>query len=192
MRAVVVATTNQGKIREIQEILGSVAEIVVPNDLPLVVEDGTSLMENAYKKAKSAADYLGIEALAEDTGLFVFALDGLPGVRSARYSGPQATDATNREKLLMALEGSHDRRAYFETVICLCKPGQSLEEAQFFVGRCEGNIALEEKGDHGFGYDSIFVPLGVDDRTFAQMSSVEKSQYSHRAKAIKQFANGFA
>lgn len=189
MRCIVIATTNHGKIREIQELLSSVAEILAPQNLPAVVEDGESLVDNAYKKAKSAADYLDIEALAEDSGLFVSALDGLPGVRSARYAGPQATDSTNREKLLFALKDSHDRRAYFVTVVCLCKPGQSPEEAQFFVGRCDGNIALEEKGDNGFGYDSVFIPSEGDGRTFAQMNSVEKSTYSHRAKAIKLFVD---
>lgn len=187
MRRIVVATTNIGKIGEIRELLFAVAEVVAPDGLPVVVEDGTSLAENAYKKARSAADFLDIEAIAEDSGLFVAVLGGMPGVRSSRYFGPNATDAENRQKLLGALGDTTDRAAFFETVICLCGPGQPFEDAAFFSGRCYGEISFEERGEFGFGYDSIFIPTEGDGRTFAQMSSSEKSKYSHRAKAVRQF-----
>jgi XTP/dITP diphosphohydrolase len=189
MRTIILATTNQGKIAEIRELLDGIAEIVLPDNLPNVVEDGSSLAENAYKKAKSAADFLNLEAVADDSGLFVEGINGMPGVHSARYAGNDADDYSNRQKLLAELAEVENRKAYFSTVICLCSPHQAFQEANFFEGRCQGTISWEEIGTNGFGYDSIFVPDDGDGRTFAQMNSAEKAKYSHRARAIEQFKN---
>ncbi|TAN22849.1 MAG: RdgB/HAM1 family non-canonical purine NTP pyrophosphatase [Actinomycetota bacterium] len=184
MIQIVLATTNDAKAREFVGILGETVDIIVPGDLPFVAEDGETLLENAYKKARSAADHLGYEALADDSGLFVDALGGSPGVHSARFAGPDSDDAANRSKLLAMLEDIGDRTAHFETVLCLCAPGAALKDSQYFEGRCEGRIIGREKGAHGFGYDPIFVPSEGDGRTFGEMTANEKSELSHRSKAI--------
>lgn len=186
MREITIATANGGKASELQELLGDVARVVTPHDLPVVEEDGQTLRENAFKKARSAADYLEAEAVADDSGLFVVALGGLPGVRSARFAGERASDGDNREKLLSSLSGKTDRSSYFDTVLCLCAPGQDMSEAEYFEGRCQGKIATVDLGTHGFGYDSIFIPDEGDGRSFGEMDSIEKAQYSHRSKAIFQ------
>ena len=187
MTGIVVATTNVGKGREFQEILGSVAEVIIPDNLPLVEENGATLAENAYRKARSAADFLGTVVVADDSGLFVTALGGAPGVHSARFSGPQGDDASNRAKLLEVLGNATDRSAYFETVLCVCSPSDSVGEARYFHGRCDGYITEKERGTHGFGYDPVFVPAEGDGRTFGEMTSGEKAALSHRARAISKF-----
>ncbi len=184
MRQVVVATTNSGKASEFAEILGSVATVVIPGELPLVAEGGASLADNAFLKARSAADYLGCDAVADDSGLFVAALGGEPGVHSARFAGPDCDDASNRAKLISKLGGVSDRSAYFETVLCVCAPSREMEDAAFFYGRCDGFITDRERGDFGFGYDSIFMPVDGDGRTFGEMTAREKATMSHRARAI--------
>lgn len=184
MRQIVIATTNPGKAREFQDILGSVAEVLVPSNLPPVHEDGETLAENAYKKARSAADYLGRVAIADDSGLFVAALGGDPGVRSARFAGPESDDASNRSKLMSMMVGVPDRSAYFETVLCMCAPLAPMEEAAFFHGRCDGRLLDHELGESGFGYDPLFVPTEGDGRTFGEMAPHEKAMLSHRARAI--------
>lgn len=184
MIQIVLATTNSAKVKEFVGILGETAEIVVFGDLPLVVEDGETLIENAFKKARSAADNLGCIALADDSGLFVDALGGRPGVHSARFAGPDSSDAANRSKLFSMLEGIGDRTAHFETVLCLCAPGAALEDALYFEGRCEGHLSDQERGSNGFGYDPMFVPLEGDGRTFGEMTPDEKSELSHRSRAI--------
>lgn len=184
MREITIATTNRGKASELQKLLGDVARVVIPSDLPLVEEDGKTLKENAFKKARSAADFLETEAVADDTGLFVRALEGLPGVRSARFAGDSASDSDNREKLLLLLSDEADRSSYFETVVCVCSPGQNMHQAVFFEGHCLGKIATLEVGEYGFGYDCIFIPDEGDGRTFGEMDLIEKARYSHRSKAI--------
>lgn len=178
------ATTNAGKAREFVEILGPTVKVTVPDSLPLVVEDGKTLAENAFKKARSAADHLGRSAVADDSGLFVDALKGQPGVHSARFAGPDSDDAANRAKLISLLAGVVDRSAYFATTLCLCTPLGSESSAFYFEGICRGQISLFEKGDQGFGYDSIFVPSEGDGRTFGEMAPFEKAMISHRARAI--------
>jgi XTP/dITP diphosphohydrolase len=184
LQQIVIATTNPGKAREFQDILGSVAEVLVPSDLPPVLEDGETLAENAYKKARSAADYLGRVAIADDSGLFVAALDGEPGVHSARFAGPESDDASNRSKLISLMAGILDRSAYFETVLCMSAPSATMEEAAFFHGRCDGRLLDHELGENGFGYDALFIPAEGDGRTFAEMAPHEKAMLSHRARAI--------
>ena len=184
MIQIVLATTNSAKVKEFVGILGETAEIVVFGDLPPVVEDGETLIENAFKKARSAADNLGCIALADDSGLFVDALGGRPGVHSARFAGPDSSDAANRSKLFSMLEGIGDRTAHFETVLCLCAPGAGFEDALYFEGRCEGHLSGQERGSNGFGYDPMFVPHEGDGRTFGEMTPDEKSELSHRSRAI--------
>lgn len=190
-KILVLATRNQGKISEYKELLSSFpVEIKSLKDfdpIPPVVEDGETFEKNAYKKAHSTARILGFPVLADDSGLEVQALGGLPGVRSARYAGEEATDRDNNLKLLEAMEGIVDRRASFRCVISIAVPrGPALtyEEA------CEGEITREMEGDHGFGYDPIFYypPLN---RTFAQMSVEEKNRVSHRGKAAAQIRDEF-
>ena len=187
----VLATRNQGKISEYKELLSSFSvEIKSLQDfgpIPPVVEDGKTFEENAYKKAHTTAKILGFPVLADDSGLEVEALGGLPGVRSARYAGEEATDKDNNLKLLEAMKGIVDRRASFRCAISIAVPrGPALtyEEA------CEGEITLKTEGDHGFGYDPIFYypPLK---KTFAQMSVEEKNRISHRGKAAAQLRNEF-
>lgn len=184
MSQIVLATTNPGKANEFKSILGENFEVFVPAELPFVPEDGETLAENAYKKARGASDFLGHAALADDSGLFVTALDGKPGVHSARFAGSDSDDAANRLKLIEMIRGISDRRAYFATVLCLCAPGTPFDEAIFFEGRCDGDLLDHELGSNGFGYDSIFVPLDGDGRTFGEMTANEKAELSHRSKAI--------
>lgn len=187
LKQIVVATTNPGKAREFEKILGDDMVVIVPDGLPLVVEDGDTLAENAYKKARSAADHLAMLALADDSGLFVHVLGGEPGVHSARFAGPDGDDAANRSKLIALLRDFSDRSAYFATVLCLCAPSASMEEAYFFEGRCDGYLLDHERGSEGFGYDALFVPSEGDGRTFGEMSPSEKAVLSHRSRAISKF-----
>ncbi|MDA8080247.1 MAG: RdgB/HAM1 family non-canonical purine NTP pyrophosphatase [Actinomycetota bacterium] len=187
LKQIVIATTNLGKAKEFEKILGGDIDVIVPDDLPLVVEDGDTLAENAYKKARSAADHLGRLALADDSGLFVHALGGVPGVHSARFAGSGGDDAANRSKLIALLHDFSDRSAYFATVLCVCAPSATIEEAYFFEGRCDGYLLDHERGSEGFGYDALFVPSEGDGRTFGEMSSSEKAVFSHRSRAIAKF-----
>ena len=180
----VIATRNPGKTKEIRELLdGFPMDIKNLNDfgpIPEIIEDGRTFDDNAYKKSSMTARMLGLPALADDSGLCVDALGGLPGVHSARYAGPGATDADNCLKLLDALKGKADRNAAFECVISLAVPtGAALT----YTGRCEGVITETPMGFDGFGYDPLFFypPLN---KTFAQLDSEEKNRVSHRGKAL--------
>ena len=150
-----------------------------------VAETETTLIGNARLKATAVGRVTNQPALADDTGLEVDALNGQPGVFTARFAGPGATDEQNRRKLLDALNQNSNRTARFRTVILLLWPdGKEI----VCEGVCEGSIAPEQRGDRGFGYDSVFVPAAGDGRTFAQMSVEEKHQYSHRAIAFRLLA----
>ena len=179
------STRNPGKIAEMRLLLADLPIALRPVSemagAPLVEEDADTLAGNARKKAKALYAFAGLPALADDTGLEVDALDGLPGVRSARFAGPNADDAANRRKLLADLQGVQDRAARFRTVVALA------DEAgvRFFEGVCEGAILDEERGSKGFGYDRMFVPDGSD-RTFAEWSAREKNAISHRGAALRQ------
>jgi XTP/dITP diphosphohydrolase len=183
---IVLATRNKGKTQEIQDVLQGYP-IVVRNlsdfgPIPSIEEDGATFDENAYKKASLTARYLGLPALADDSGLMVDALGGAPGVHSARYAGENATDTQRCEKLLDELGENQNRRAVFECVLSLAVPsGPALT----YEGRCEGVIARASDGGNGFGYDPIFYypPL---DKTFAQLTMAEKSLVSHRGKALRE------
>lgn len=150
---------------------------------PFVEEDADTLEGNARKKAEALHVFTGLPALADDTGLEVDALGGLPGVRSARFAGPSADDAANRRKLLSDLQGVQDRSARFRTVIALADE----TGVRFFKGMCEGAILAAGRGSKGFGYDRVFAPDGGD-RTFAELSAREKNAISHRGAALRQLA----
>lgn len=188
----VAATHNANKTREIREIAGSwfddVLDLNAWPEIPPAVEAGATFEENSAIKALHASVLLP-EAfvLADDSGLEVDSLGGAPGVISARYAGPDATDAKNRKKLLAELDklGSNPgpRTARFRCVLTVAKGGAKLA---VFSGSCEGRIVPEERGQGGFGYDALFIPEGFD-QTFGELSSAVKNQLSHRAAALRQF-----
>lgn len=178
------ATTNPGKRREIEQHLAPLGVEVITLDeagIEPAEETGSTFEENAWLKAWSAARRSGLWTLAEDSGLEVDALGGRPGVYSARFAGPGASDEENNRKLLEALEGvpEHQRRARFRAVMVLASPQGERWAAE---GVCEGSIALAPRGTGGFGYDPLFVFEG---RTFAEMSPSEKDAVSHRGKALR-------
>jgi XTP/dITP diphosphohydrolase len=180
----VVASTNRGKIAELTDLLAEHFTVLGrPDDLADTVEDGDTLQANAEKKAAEVATHTGHAALADDTGLFVEALGGRPGVWTARYAGPNADDGDNRAKLLEELTGvaEPDRTAEFRTVVALVRPDGGRLVAD---GRVAGRIAQSERGKRGFGYDPLFVPDEGDGRTFAEMTREDKHQLSHRARAL--------
>jgi XTP/dITP diphosphohydrolase len=190
-RILVIATRNKGKTAEIRDLLNAFPITIKNLDdfgpIPEVVEDGDTFDENAYKKASFTARVLGFPALSDDSGLSVAALNGAPGVQSARYAGPDATDGQRCNKLLAALENQSNRSAAFECVISIAVPtGQALT----YEGRCEGTILQTPSGANGFGYDPVFFypPLN---KTFAQLTMAEKSRVSHRGKALQEFLDEF-
>jgi XTP/dITP diphosphohydrolase len=189
--SLVIATHNPGKTAEIRELLTGFPLAIQNLDdfgpIPVVEEDGETFDDNAYKKASFTAKILGMPALADDSGLLVEALDGAPGVLSARYAGERATDEQRCAKLLKAMAGKTDRRAAFECVISIAVPsGPALT----YEARCEGLIAERPAGQNGFGYDPIFFypPLK---KTFAQMTVEEKSRVSHRGRALSEMKQEF-
>ncbi len=179
----VCASANPDKVAEIEAILRDVAELVPrPPGLPDVVEDAASVEGKARLKAAAFAAATGEAAVADDTGLEVAALDGDPGVRTGRYAGDDATYGDNRAKLLAALAGRRDRGARFRTVAMVVWPDGREIAAE---GVCAGTITESERGDRGFGYDSVFVPDDGDGRTFAEMSEDDKHAMSHRGRAFR-------
>jgi XTP/dITP diphosphohydrolase len=179
----VFATHNQNKLKEVKALLPlhiellSLTDINCNDDIP---ETEPTIEGNAKLKADFVRNNYGLNCFADDTGLEVLALDGAPGVFSARYAGPGNDAKANMAKLLQNLEGKEDRSAQFKTVIAL-----SLNEKEIsFTGICKGEIIEEAKGEEGFGYDPIFQPTGYD-QTFAEISSEEKGKISHRGKAIR-------
>lgn len=176
------ASANPHKVAEIAALLDGLVELLPrPDGVPDVVEDAGSLEGNARLKASAICAATGLAAVSDDTGLFVDALDGDPGVDTAYYAGPNATYAENRAKLLRSLEGVADRRARFRTVVMVVRPDGSELQVE---GVCEGRIATEERGDRGFGFDPLFVPDDGDGRTFSEMSEAEKNSMSHRGRAF--------
>lgn len=160
----------------------AIVELVVPTDAPDVTETGTTLEENARIKASALADALHIVALADDTGLEVDALGGAPGVYSARYAGDNATYADNVTKLLRELGDADGRAARFATSAIACWPDGREVSVR---GVVEGRIARESRGEQGFGYDPVFVPVEGDGSTFAEMTPDEKHAVSHRGRAFR-------
>ena len=195
---IVFATNNKNKLSEIREILGSgfevmsLAEIGCHEDIP---ETGDTLLDNAVQKARYVFEKYGYDCFADDTGLEVDALDGEPGVHSARYAeGTDHDSNANMDKLLHKLGDESRRTARFRTVIALLQKQQSGESAgegsvlHIFEGKVEGSIIKEKRGAEGFGYDPIFMPEGYD-KTFAELGLDVKNQISHRARAVKKLAD---
>ncbi len=186
----VIASNNQKKIKELDRILSPLDIYAktaeqLGKELDKVEETGTTFEENAELKAKAACEKTGFPAIADDSGLVVDALDGRPGIMSARYAGEGATDAEKINKLLVELmeTGTTDRSAHFECVICCYFPNG---EKIFAHGRCDGTIGYAPRGKNGFGYDPIFFIEG--NKTFAELSDNQKDVISHRGRALKELA----
>ena len=208
MTTIVIATRNAHKAGEIRAILGNAAQILTLNDFPdppRVVEDADTFAGNATKKAVKLANWLAVAfpptrrssplfVLADDSGLEVDALDGAPGVHSARFARPEsggsgnAPDAANNAKLLELLKGIpfEKRRARFHCVLALVGIGlkAAVGKPQLFDGACEGRIGFEPRGKNGFGYDPLFVPVGFE-QSFAELEEDVKNRLSHRARALE-------
>jgi len=186
MKELVFATNNQHKLEEIISILGKDFKILSLNDIGLkgdIAETESTLQGNASLKARFIYQKTGKNCFADDTGLEVDALNGEPGVFSARYAGPENNAAKNTEKLLLKLKNSSNRKAQFRTVIALIIEGKEY----FFEGIVRGEIAREKKGTQGFGYDPVFIPEGHN-ISFAEMPLEQKNQISHRAMATNKLA----
>lgn len=187
---VVVATGNAHKLVEIEEILGAAlpgtrfVAIGQLGDFDDPEETGTTFAQNAIIKAEAAVAETGFAAVADDSGLMVDALDGEPGVYSARYAGAHGDDAANNEKLLAKLEGVEDARrtARFASAIAFIEPSGLVTMGEGF---CEGMIGLEGRGDHGFGYDPLFLPNDTPGKTMAELEPQEKNAISHRFHALQ-------
>jgi XTP/dITP diphosphohydrolase len=192
----VLATANADKAKEIVAIMLEVAGESVslrarPSDVPDVEETGETLEDNARLKARALVRATGLAAVADDTGLEVEALGGAPGVYTARFAGPDATYADNVDKLLAELASARAdtaaaRRARFRTVALACFPDGTEMVGH---GEVEGTIATAPRGSQGFGYDPVFVPDGVEGRTYAEMTITEKSALSHRGRAFRALAS---
>jgi XTP/dITP diphosphohydrolase len=182
----VLASRNRHKLGELRSFLQDLSVEVISVDdvapgLPLV-EDGTTFVENALKKAREVHSYTKIPALADDSGLEVFYLNGRPGVISARYAGDGAADATNNEKLLRELRGVPPRRRHAQFRAVLALVGPDYEEIA--IGTCPGTVTELPRGTNGFGYDPIFRPNGFS-RTYAELMQEEKNRISHRSRAFE-------
>jgi len=185
----VLATANPHKTEEIRQVLSDfdIELLARPHDVPDVDETADTLEGNALLKAHALARATGVPAIADDTGLFVDALGGAPGVYSARYAGEGATFDDNVDKVLEELEnvGPEERTARFRTVIALASPDGT---SWWVEGAVEGTILPSRRGEHGFGYDPIFAPVGVGGRSLAELTPVEKNALSHRGNALRAFA----
>ena len=185
-RIIVLASRNEGKLTELRSLLSSLDLSVISSfDAGYklsIAENGTTFVENACTKAETVSKALDCWAVADDSGLEVDYLQGMPGVYSARYAGNQGDDSLNNEKLLSVLAGVHNeaRNARFVSLIALARP---LQKTVCFEGICEGTILTELRGQGGFGYDALFLPLG-EQESFAEMSAERKNLISHRAIAM--------
>jgi XTP/dITP diphosphohydrolase len=188
MSALLLATRNPHKLRELREALPGIEIDPLPDEVELPAETGETFAQNAVVKARAAQSATGRAAIADDSGIVAYGLGGRPGVRSARYAGENAGDEENLAKLLREVGGQDDRRVAYVSVIALVtEDGQeSLVE-----GRCEGTLASEPRGSGGFGYDPAFIPddTGPDDpRTMAELAPAEKHAISHRGRAARKLA----
>ena len=195
-----IATRNPGKVAEFRELFASIPNLQLRSmmdveqdgwDMPTLVEDGLTFEDNARVKAVVTARATGMLTLADDSGLEVQALNGAPGVHSARYAGLGACDADNNAKLIQAMENVEDdnRQARFCCVLALADPKGPLgDDVHYTTGYCEGRIASEASGKGGFGYDPLFVPKGLD-KSFAELGSDEKNRRSHRSAAATQMCS---
>lgn len=187
MKKLVFATNNQHKLQEIKEILKDKFEVVSLKEINFfdeIEEPFETLHENALHKARVVHQFCGLDVFSDDTGLEVDALNGAPGVYSARYAGENCSFQDNVNKLLEALNSEVNRKAKFRTVIALILNNQEYT----FDGVVEGEITKEQSGSEGFGYDPIFKPEGLE-TTFAEMTSEAKNKISHRGRAVQKLAN---
>ena len=183
----VFATNNRHKLDEVRAIVGDKVEVLSLNDIGChddIPETADTLQGNALIKARYIYEKFGVDCFADDTGLEVEALDGAPGVYSARYAGEECDSEANMQKLLHNLTGKSNRNAQFRTVIALIIKG----EEKLFNGIVKGTITEEKRGDSGFGYDPVFVPEGFSE-SFAQMSGDMKNSISHRYRATRELSN---
>jgi XTP/dITP diphosphohydrolase len=188
MPALLVATRNEHKLRELRELLPGVELDPLPPEVELPPEEWDSFAENALGKARAAQVATGRPAIADDSGIEARGLDGRPGIRSARYAGEDASDEENLAKLLEEVGGQDDRRVSYVSVIALVDEGGN---ESIFEGRCDGTLASETRGTGGFGYDPAFVPDDTgpgDQRTMAELSAEEKNAISHRGRAARALA----
>jgi XTP/dITP diphosphohydrolase len=188
MSALVLATRNPHKLRELREALPGIEIEPLPEGVELPPEVGETFAENALGKARAAREATGQTAVADDSGIEAYGLGGRPGVRSARYAGQNATDEENLAKLLDEVGRQDDRRMAYVCVIALVTEDG---EESLFEGRCEGTLAERPRGSGGFGYDPAFIPLDTgpeDTRTMAELAPAEKHAISHRGRAARKLA----
>ena len=192
MVKVLVASRNQGKVRELEQVLRELniegVELVSLHDAPPYpdpVEDGLTFAENALLKARAGAKATGLPCVADDSGLTVKALNGMPGILSARWSGTHGDDQANNDLLLAQMADINDRSAAFVSCCVLATPGGEEYTAE---GRWEGELLREPCGENGFGYDPLFQPADADGRSSAELSAEEKNARSHRGKALRALA----
>jgi XTP/dITP diphosphohydrolase len=184
----VVATRNEHKLRELGEILAPLELVPLPDGVELPPEKGETFADNALAKAGAAHAATGLAAIADDSGIEARALGGMPGVRSARYAGPEASDEENLELLLRELADAADRSVAY---VCALAYVDEDGAGHLFEGRCEGQLAGQPRGSGGFGYDPAFVPDDTgpgDRRTMAELSAAEKHAISHRGRAARDLA----
>lgn len=189
MKKILIATKNKGKATEFKRFfanyqMDTISLLDLSDDIPDIEETGTTFAENAGLKAEQISSMFNVPVLADDSGLIVDALDGRPGIYSARYAGASKRDQDNNEKVLHELINTslEERTARFICVLALARP---QEETVYVTGYCEGKIAFSETGANGFGYDPIFIPVGYT-KTMAEITAEEKAKISHRGKAIVQ------
>jgi XTP/dITP diphosphohydrolase len=181
------ATRNAHKLKEFKRLLAPHDVVPLPDEVVLPPETGDSFEENALVKARSASEQTGRAALADDSGISAAALGGAPGIYSARFAGENATDQENLDKLLRDVPDDGDRRVSYVCALAWVEPGK---EAQMFTRTCDGTLALEPRGDGGFGYDPAFLPIDIDDgRTMAELDPDEKDAISHRGRVARAFAD---
>lgn len=191
MRKILVSTNNKNKIKEIKEILSDLpVEVYSKSDLGVadfdVIEDGNTLDDNSIIKVKALRDYGNFTdyiIIADDSGLFVDALDGDPGVHSARYAGEDGNDELNNKLLLENMKNIVNRKAAFKSTIAILDENNNISIVQ---GECRGRILEEKSGDNGFGYDPLFAPDGFEE-SFAELDGKRKNEISHRGKALEEF-----
>ncbi|MEZ7838838.1 MAG: XTP/dITP diphosphohydrolase [Flavobacteriales bacterium] len=184
---IVFATNNPNKLKEIQSLMPAGIEIISLKDIGCtedIPETGETLEANAFQKARYLKEQYGYDCFADDTGLEVEALNGAPGVYSARYAGPERSAEANMAKILTELDGKENRKAQFRTAVALILNG----EEHLFDGKVEGHISEDKQGEEGFGYDPIFLPEN-NLRSFAQMSMSEKGAISHRGRAVRKLVD---
>ena len=184
----VLATRNDHKLRELAEILDAVELVPLPADVVMPPETGSTYADNALIKARAANAATGEPTIADDSGISVAALGGRPGVHSARFAGPDATDQQNLDLLIGQIAGQEDRSAAY---VCVIAHVDAAGNERLFEGRCEGTLITEPRGTGGFGYDPAFVPADTgpgDERTMAELDADEKHAISHRGRAARALA----